>query len=139
MEFPLANGFNVSSAIYARFAKDYPHIRMYTVGINTSTSPLLELKPALPLSSSSNNSICNGGVCGVAQVWAAPSSTSLPFFSAVCFWFGKSLADDLGPDHPIGLLASNLGGTRDEAYASFSTHVSWHIMDHASQTHYAGC
>eukprot|EP01051_Picozoa_sp_SAG22_P007291 SAG22_NODE_508_length_9621_cov_30.889414_2_plen_927_part_00 len=118
MEFPLANGFNVSSAAYARFAKDYPHIRMYTASINTSTKPLLELKPAPALSLSSNNSICNGGVCGMAQIWAAPSATSLPFFSAVCFWFGKSLADELGPDHPIGLLASNLGGTRDEAWST---------------------
>ena len=28
----------VSSAAYARFAKDYPHIRMYTASINTSTN-----------------------------------------------------------------------------------------------------
>ena len=57
MEFPLANGFNVSSAAYAQLAKGYPHIRMYTAGINTSITPLLELKPAPALSSSSNSSI----------------------------------------------------------------------------------
>ena len=118
MEFPLASSFNVSSAAYVRFARDYPHIRMFTAGINTSASPLLELNPAPHIYNNSNASICNGGICGVAQVWAAPSPTTLPFFSAVCFWFGKSLADNLGPNHPIGLLASNLGGTRDEAWST---------------------
>ena len=118
MEFPLATSFNVSSAAYVRFAKDYPHIRMFTAAINTSASPLLELKPTHHLFNNSNISICGMTQCGVAQVWAAPSPTTLPFFSAVCFWFGKSLSDDLGPNHPIGLLASNLGGTRVEAWST---------------------
>ena len=44
--------------------------------------------------------------------WAAPSSKSLPGFSAVCWYFGKALADDpLLDGVPIGLAGTFVGGT----------------------------
>jgi len=105
-EFPVANAFNASDEVAAGSLYSN-RIRLYTVGQNMSNTPLVELLPAKPW--------CNQGICGqIPQNWSLPSTETLPSFSAICWFFGRELSDKLG--YPIGLISSNWGGTRDEAW-----------------------
>jgi len=50
------------------------------------------------------------------QNWAVPTPTNIRAFSAVCWLFGRNLYRKL--HRPIGLIESNWGGTRIEAWTS---------------------
>lgn len=48
--------------------------------------------------------------------WSLPTAHSMSLFSAVCWLYGKLLYQHL--NYPIGLVESNYGGTRIEAWSS---------------------
>lgn len=76
---------------------NYPNLRTFTVErmySNTTQEDLL----------------------GVARPWVAPSPDNIGSFSAVCYLFGTLLVDKY--NIPIGLLETDWGGTRIEAWSS---------------------
>jgi hypothetical protein len=73
---------------------DYPNIRLFTVGLNVSQTPLMD----------------------VEGYWKVCSPETINNFSAVAYFFGRNLQNDLNV--PIGLISSSWGGTRAEAWTS---------------------
>jgi len=93
-------GFINSTAIL-----EYPNIRLLSVGgaFSTQTPQIDYPHVSLPWTSAANSS----------------GFPSIIGFSMVCFFFGKGLTDGLGADAPpIGLISSNVGGTRIGFWAS---------------------
>ena len=97
MEFALGDGgANASAEIAA--AAQYPQIRLFTVGqCFYSPVPLTSLR-SIEQSwvAASPKSVARGGMFGV--------------FSAVCWFFGRQIAD-ANPGVPIGLISSTRGGS----------------------------
>jgi sialate O-acetylesterase len=89
MEFTVFSGLNATAEIAAAAA--YPRIRVFTVGQGTvSGTPLADLAT-------------------VSQPWALASPASVgegdwSAFSAVCWFYGRTLYDALGGGVPIGLM-----------------------------------
>lgn len=53
------------------------------------------------------------------QGWVPGSNTAaMEGFSAVAWFFGQMLADSLGPDVPVGLIETSLGGAPAEAFVA---------------------
>lgn len=75
-----------------RTAKNYPDIRMFTVPRADSTVPL---------------DSCGGE-------WSVSNPVSVGKFSAVAYYFGRTLSDFL--DVPVGLIATSYGGSSIEAW-----------------------
>eukprot|EP01113_Clastostelium_recurvatum_P045098 TRINITY_DN76_c0_g1_i1.p1 TRINITY_DN76_c0_g1~~TRINITY_DN76_c0_g1_i1.p1 ORF type:complete len:502 (-),score=102.31 TRINITY_DN76_c0_g1_i1:79-1584(-) len=102
MQFTVHSAFNATTEI-AEAAK-YPQIRVFTVGTgNISLTPLSEL-------------------ASFTQPWSVASPDSIGkndwgYFSAVCWFYGKYLAD-ANPGLPIGLISTNWGGTYVQAWSS---------------------
>ncbi|XP_013070166.2 sialate O-acetylesterase-like [Biomphalaria glabrata] len=83
-------------------AKFYPNIRLMTVNWNASETPLDDL-------------------IKIEENWTLPNRSTIgglpnTHFSAVCWLFGKNIHKALG--YPIGLVASDYGGTHAEAWSS---------------------
>lgn len=83
-------------------AQNYPNIRLFTVNMDTATTPQYDL-------------------IRVEESWTAPNrntvgATAWSYFSAVCWLFGKNIHKALGV--PIGLIGTNWGGTPVEAWSS---------------------
>lgn len=78
-------------------AANFPLIRLYTVAKRTSDVPL---------------STCGGA-------WTVCSPQSIPNFSAVAYFFGRHLHQEL--QVPIGLINASWGGTPAEAWTSRET------------------
>jgi sialate O-acetylesterase len=83
-------------------AHNYPNIRLMTVSNQASDTPLDDL-------------------IAIQQTWTSPSNTSVGgpawvYFSAVCWLYGKAIHKVLGV--PIGLVATDWGGTPVEAWSS---------------------
>ncbi len=78
-------------------AADYPDIRVFTVQRVPHIRPVDD---------------CNGS-------WSACTPQTIPNFSAVAYFFGRHLHQELGV--PIGLISTNWGGTRVEAWTSDET------------------
>jgi sialate O-acetylesterase len=103
MQFTVPQALNASAEIEA--ANGFPSIRVMTVGQGTtSNEPLSQLAT-------------------IEQVWAEASAASIgggnwTHFSAVCWFFGRDLYTALGGAVPIGLISSNWGGTRIQAWSS---------------------
>eukprot|EP00731_Ephydatia_muelleri_P021229 Em0013g956a len=100
MQFTVSEVFNASEEI--AMAANYPHIRLFTASLQSSSTPVLELLQ-------------------VEQQWsvASPASVGGPdwgYFSATCWFFGRNLYDQL--QYPIGLIDTDWGGTRVEAWSS---------------------
>jgi sialate O-acetylesterase len=91
MEFPLARSNDAEQEIAAAHR---PGIRFFTVQKTTSLSPQDDVKGS----------------------WVPCSPETARDFSAVAFFFGRSLLDDL--DVPIGLIHASWGGTPAEAWTS---------------------
>lgn len=105
MAFSMDSVFNATVEV-AR-AASYPLVRVMTVGAGvTSSIPLTQFGAPL------------------LQNWSVASPTSIggtgnwTFFSAACWLTGRNIADALGGDVPIGLISSNWGGTRIEAWTT---------------------
>lgn len=93
MRFTVSQAYNASEEIQR--ANAYPHVRLFSVNSYSSPTPLIELDSVL-------------------QNWSIASNTTVggpkfQYFSAVCWFFGRDLADYL--NHPVGLIASSVGGT----------------------------
>jgi sialate O-acetylesterase len=89
---PVGYAFNGTAEILA--SQNYPWIRLFQVGFPPSSDKpldLLENAPRIP--------------------WSMASPHSVKDFSATCWFYGKTLADFLGSDVPIGLIESAWGGT----------------------------
>ena len=89
--------FGVSSSVnggqeYA--GAHFPHIRLFTVPVETAPAPRED---------------CGGG-------WMVCSQDTVPCFSAVAFFFGRALHQQLHV--PIGLIHSSLGGSVIESWTS---------------------
>nr|XP_022291983.1 sialate O-acetylesterase-like [Crassostrea virginica] len=95
MEFNLHGVLN-ATAEFADSA-NYPNIRFLHVHRQYSSSPLTDID-------------------SVDAVWNTPSEKSLSSFSAVCWLYGKYLSQHF--NYPIGLVETNWGGTRIEAWSS---------------------
>ncbi|KAK3091603.1 hypothetical protein FSP39_021102 [Pinctada imbricata] len=78
-------------------AANYPHVRLFNLNHAAVNSTLSEIGR-------------------VRQPWALPSATSLHYFSALCWLYGKQLSQHL--NYPIGLVETNWGGTPIEAWSS---------------------
>eukprot|EP01121_Diplochlamys_sp_Union-15-3_P000221 TRINITY_DN10225_c0_g1_i1.p1 TRINITY_DN10225_c0_g1~~TRINITY_DN10225_c0_g1_i1.p1 ORF type:complete len:488 (-),score=93.08 TRINITY_DN10225_c0_g1_i1:60-1523(-) len=105
MQFATNQVYNAEAEVEA--AINYPLIRLFTVGQgNYSSSPLDDL-------------------VSVEQGWSVATPQSVgnnfkiwTYFSAVCWFFGKSLQDNLDKTLPIGLVSSNWGGTIIQTWSS---------------------
>ena len=92
MEWPLHSTNNAEEEISnAR----YPRIRLFTVQKKTSTKPLEDCE---------------------SEGWMVCSAESVQGFSAVGYFFGRKLSQDL--DIPIGLIHTSWGGTNVETWTS---------------------
>lgn len=94
MQWPVARANNADKEIAAA---DYPKIRLFTVGRNPSVQPVKE----------------------VSGQWKQASPETVPDFSAVGFFFGRELYQQL--NIPIGLIDNAWGGMPAEAYTTRST------------------
>ena len=92
--------FGQNASYAAADAGEYDHIRLWQTPWRPMKQPTYILPP-----------LGQGGRPETID-WATPSNASLPGFSAVCWYFGKSLAAD--PELagvPIGLVGTFVGGT----------------------------
>ncbi|RUS78410.1 hypothetical protein EGW08_013824 [Elysia chlorotica] len=87
-------------------AHNYPNIRIFAAALETSDTPLDDLKDVMESWSKPSNASLGGNPWG--QPWN--------FFSAVCWLYGKNIHKALGI--PIGLVDTNWGGTPVEAWSS---------------------
>ena len=76
-------------------AANYPDIRLFTVPMMTSFEPREDFE---------------------AEGWQVCSPETVPSFSAVAYFFGRQLHQELGV--PVGLIHSSWGGTLAEAWTS---------------------
>ena len=103
MQFSL--GGNENATFFANEANNYPNIRLFTVGQGTES-------PGVPLNDLKT----------IEQVWTRTSSTTVTdgsafnYFSAVCYFFGKTVSDSMNHTVPIGLISNNWGGTKVEQW-----------------------
>ena len=91
MEWPVSN---VNQAQAEISAANYPQVRLFTVPRRTADEPQET----------------------VEGTWQVCTPESVPSFSAVGYFFGKELHQELGV--PIGLIHSSWGGTLAEAWTS---------------------
>ena len=96
-------GLTNATAEAAR-ADAYPHIRLFTVDGSTRTDgPVDDLQTFKQnWSIASNTTIARNGEFG--------------YFSAVCWLFGRDIADSLNNTVPLGLISNNVGGTPIERW-----------------------
>ncbi|AVR45628.1 9-O-acetylesterase [Christiangramia fulva] len=73
---------------------DYPNIRLFTVGLDVSQHPEEDVKGS----------------------WKRCSPETVESFSAVSYFFGRNLKQELNV--PIGLISTSWGGTKAEAWTS---------------------
>jgi len=95
MEWPVSKALNPDTEIEQ--AKNFSNIRLFQVGESASPKPLDDF--------------------GVVKSWAVCSPDSVADFSAVGYFFAKSLSKDL-KDVPVGLVDVSWGGTRCEGWTS---------------------
>ncbi len=96
MEWILSNTKNAKQEIASA---NHPQIRLFTVEKQTAFKPLKDIK---------------GGA------WKVCDSLSVADFSAVAYFFGRKLNDELNV--PIGLINTSWGGT------NIQTWMSWDVM-----------
>eukprot|EP00056_Hartaetosiga_gracilis_P020600 m.20567 g.20567 ORF g.20567 m.20567 type:complete len:821 (+) comp8585_c0_seq8:86-2548(+) len=106
MEFSVNTAFNASEEIAD--AINYPNLRLFTAA-------------KVPASSPQNNvgtkSNYTWGVSGPATMERV-GGPSFSWFSATCYFFGRDVYKALDGKVPIGLVASDWGGQKVEAFSS---------------------
>lgn len=95
MEWPVARAMNAEQEIEAA---NHPDIRLFKVTPTAAPAPGSDLD---------------------AEGWTPVTSESVAAFSAVAYFFGRQLHEDLSV--PIGLIQSAWGGTTAEAWTSART------------------
>lgn len=94
MEWPVSKAMNAETEIEQ--SKNYPNLRLFTIGKEASTQLLNDLGKVTP--------------------WDCCSPETVKDFSAVAYFYGRELSDKL--DMPIGLVNASWGGSRCEAWTS---------------------
>lgn len=105
MAFSVEQAFN-SSAIIAD-AGSYPDLRLFTVKHASPTQPAVDVNVSTPYP---GWAVSNGSTVG---------GPGFGWFSAVCFLFGRDLHVGLKKKIPVGLVASNVGGTYIQLWSSY--------------------
>jgi sialate O-acetylesterase len=96
MEMPVKVGdYGVLNGAQEIAAANYPRLRLFTVTKATSFTPLTEVK---------------------TDGWKPCTPESIPSFSAVGYFFGRKVHQELGV--PVGIIHSSWGGTLAEAWTS---------------------
>lgn len=95
MEMPLAGWGEINQYAREIAEANYPNIRLFQVNHTMSLRPLKDVD---------------------AQTWTECNPQTIPSFSAVAYFFGRKLHQDLKV--PIGLIHTSWGGTLAEAWTS---------------------
>lgn len=96
MEVPLVNDWApVKNGIQEAANANFPDIRLFSVGHNSSNRPVDTLESA---------------------GWKPCTPTTIRNFSAIAYFFGREIHQDL--EVPVGLIQSTWGGTLAEAWTS---------------------
>ena len=100
MQFTVDSAFNATAEVAA--AGNFPLIRLFTAAMIASDTPLTELAQ-------------------VEEPWSVASAAAVgggnwTYFSAMCWFYGRDIFQEL--QYPIGLIATDWGGTPDEAWSS---------------------
>ncbi len=98
MEFPISGWTKVNNAEQEIANADHPTIRLFTVEKSMNYLPAGDLK---------------GGQ------WLECNAQNIPPFSAVAYFFGRKLNEDL--KIPIGLINSNWGGTQIQEWIGWDS------------------
>ncbi|KAH9508991.1 hypothetical protein Btru_048485, partial [Bulinus truncatus] len=98
-------------------ARFYPNIRLMTVKMNEASMPLYDFLE-------------------LEQSWTAPNRSTVggpagTYFSAVCWLYGKAIHKARG--YPIGLVATDYGGTPAEAWSSPEALAACGNLDRSSK------
>ncbi|KAH9508988.1 hypothetical protein Btru_048482 [Bulinus truncatus] len=98
-------------------ARFYPNIRLMTVKMNEASTPLYDFLE-------------------LEQSWTAPNRSTVggpagTYFSAVCWLYGKAIHKARG--YPIGLVATDYGGTPAEAWSSPEALAACGNLDRSSK------
>mmetsp|Transcript_32415 Transcript_32415/g.39899 ORF Transcript_32415/g.39899 Transcript_32415/m.39899 type:complete len:559 (+) Transcript_32415:32-1708(+) len=110
MQFMMKQENNAPAEI--KLADKYPFIRLFTVGQKTRSSRALD------------------DLQTIEQKWSVATSKSVIRFSAVCWFFGKQIADskiEKVSNLPIGLVSNNWGGTSDKRWSTKQSLDSCHV------------
>ena len=94
MEWPVQASNDADAEIQAA---DFPNIRLFKVARTVAYTPQTQVE---------------------AEGWHAVTPETIPEFSAVAYFFGRRLYEDL--DVPVGLIETAWGGTPAEAWTSAS-------------------
>jgi len=96
MQMPvMVGGYGVKNGQEEVAKADYPKIRLFTVPMMTAAEPQEDFE---------------------GKGWVECSPETVPAFTAVGYFFGRQLHQDLGI--PVGLIHSSWGGTLAEAWTS---------------------
>lgn len=106
MEFSVNDAFNASAEIAD--SSRYPNLRLFTVAKTVADSPMLDCN------SKSNYS----WAVSAPNAFTPVGGAAFTWFSATCYFFGRDVFRQLDGAVPIGLVASDWGGQRVEAFSS---------------------
>eukprot|EP00050_Salpingoeca_kvevrii_P022110 m.121236 g.121236 ORF g.121236 m.121236 type:complete len:810 (+) comp9600_c0_seq5:87-2516(+) len=106
MEFSVNDAFNASAEIADSI--NYPNLRLFTVAKAVADEPQYDCTSKSNYTWAVSAPSAFVGVGGAAFSW----------FSATCYFFGRDVYRALGGKVPIGLVASDWGGQRVEAFSS---------------------
>ncbi|XP_050394697.1 sialate O-acetylesterase isoform X1 [Patella vulgata] len=114
MQFTLPMAYNGSKEVAEAAA--YPDIRLFTASLKTADTPQYDF-------------------ISVEETWSVASPSSVgngnwTYFSAVCYLYGKDLYQKL--KYPIGLVASDWGGTAIEVWSSPDALKKCQIKDNST-------
>lgn len=106
MEFSVNDAFNASLEIAD--SVHYPNLRLFTVQKTVADSPMLDC------ASKSNYT----WAVSAPDAFTPVGGPAFSWFSATCYFFGRDVYRGLGGAVPVGLVASDWGGQRVEAFSS---------------------
>ena len=116
MEFSTNMAFNASAEIAD--SANYPHIRLATPAKVVADAPLDDDTSKSPYIWSRAGPAAFDSTIPSASQYPWPDG-AFTWFSATCYFFGRELYKSLGNGKvPIGLLASDWGGQKVEAFSS---------------------
>lgn len=106
MQFSVNDAFNASAEIADSIR--YPDLRLFTVKLVTADAP----QPDAPTATN-----YTWGVSGPSTL-VPVGGPAFSWFSATCYFFGRDMYRSFEGRVPVGLVASDWGGQRVEAFSS---------------------